>query len=70
MRSRLKLGNIALLLASSAFALLLCELIARLIRIALAVALFLWARGANMKRILAYPRAEPNDEPMMNASAP
>ena len=31
MRSKLKLGNIALLLASSAFALLLCELIARLI---------------------------------------
>jgi hypothetical protein len=28
MRSKLKLGNIALLLASSAFALLLCELIA------------------------------------------
>jgi len=27
MRSKLKLGNIALLLASSAFALLLCELI-------------------------------------------
>ncbi len=31
MRSKLKLGNIALLLASSAFVLLLCELIARLI---------------------------------------
>ena len=31
MRSKLKLGNIALLLVSSAFALLLCELIARLI---------------------------------------
>jgi hypothetical protein len=31
MRSKLKLGNIALLLASSAFDLLLCELIARLI---------------------------------------
>jgi len=31
MRSKLKLGNIALLLASSAFALLPCELIARLI---------------------------------------
>ncbi len=31
MRSKLKLGNIALLLALSAFALLLCELIARLV---------------------------------------